>query len=257
MGLCAVDLDEYVEKLNKDLPNSKQIPISNEFLDAVYNQLLELSDTTLTSEEVAVILRNVQLNMKDRVFIMGGCIIDLDEYVESLNDKRSSDNQLPVSYQFLDEVYDRISEFIDESWNIYTFDYDDEITPEKVDSIIENIINETAVTRRFYIPISLISLSEHIADLNLNRPSNKQLALSALFVDELFSKVQNSILNDTAFTINPVTEAVNILLHNVIEELASANEHISTTTAPKNSYWQKLKLYMLQRMNKLNKPKNN
>lgn len=58
MGPCVVDLDEYVEGLNENLQSSEQVPTSNEFLDAVYNQILELPDTASTPEEVDIILHN-------------------------------------------------------------------------------------------------------------------------------------------------------------------------------------------------------
>lgn len=89
--------------------------------------------------------------------------------------------------------------------------------------------------KRIYIPIILSDLDDFVEDLNMDRPSDKQLTLSDDFLDEVFSKVQSSILDDIHFTENPVLEAVNTLIQNVIKELASTDKYVSKATKPKNN----------------------
>ena len=74
--------------------------------------------------------------------------------------------------------------------------------------------------KRIYIPIILSDLDDFVEDLNMDRPSDKQLTLSDDFLDVIFSKVQSSILDDIQFTENPVLEAVDTLIQNTIKELA-------------------------------------
>ena len=89
--------------------------------------------------------------------------------------------------------------------------------------------------KRIYIPIILSDLDDFVEDLNMDRPSDKQLTLSDDFLDVIFSKVQSSILDDIHFTENPVLEAVNTLIQNVIKELASTDKYVSKATTPKNN----------------------
>ena len=89
--------------------------------------------------------------------------------------------------------------------------------------------------KRIYIPIILSDLDDFVEDLNMDRPSDKQLTLSDDFLDVIFSKVQSSILDDIQFTENPVLEAVNTLIQNVIKELASTDKYVSKATTPKNN----------------------
>ncbi len=89
--------------------------------------------------------------------------------------------------------------------------------------------------KRIYIPIILSDLDDFVEDLNMDRPNDKQLTLSDDFLDEVFSKVQSSILDDIHFTENPVLEAVNTLIQNVIKELASTDKYVSKATTPKNN----------------------
>ena len=89
--------------------------------------------------------------------------------------------------------------------------------------------------RRIFIPIILSDLDDFVEDLNMDHPSDKQLTLSDDFLDEVFSKVQSSILDDIHFTENPVLEAVNTLIQNVIKELASTDKYVSKATTPKNN----------------------
>lgn len=87
--------------------------------------------------------------------------------------------------------------------------------------------------KRIYIPIILSDLDDFVEDLNILRPSDKQLTLSDDFLDEVFSKVQSSILDDIQFTENPVLEAVDTLIQNTIKELASTDAYVSKATTPK------------------------
>ena len=89
--------------------------------------------------------------------------------------------------------------------------------------------------RRIFIPIILSDLDDFVEDLNMDRPNDKQLALSDDFLDVIFSRVQSSILDDIHFTENPVLEAVNTLIQNVIKELASTDKYVSKATKPKNN----------------------
>lgn len=89
--------------------------------------------------------------------------------------------------------------------------------------------------KRIYIPIILSDLDDFVEDLNMDRPNDKQLALSDDFLDVIFSRVQSSILDDIHFTENPVLEAVNTLIQNVIKELASTDKYVSKATKPKNN----------------------
>lgn len=89
--------------------------------------------------------------------------------------------------------------------------------------------------QRIYIPIILSDLDDFVEDINELRPSDEQITLSDDFLDEIFSKVQNSILDDVQFTDNPVLEAVNTLIHNTIQELASTNKYVSKASTPKNN----------------------
>ena len=89
--------------------------------------------------------------------------------------------------------------------------------------------------RRIFIPIILSDLDDFVEDLNMDRPSDKQLTLSDDFLDVIFSKVQSSILDDIQFTENPVLEAVDTLIQNVIKELASTDKYVSKATTPKNN----------------------
>ncbi len=89
--------------------------------------------------------------------------------------------------------------------------------------------------KRIYIPIILSDLDDFVADLNALSNSNRQLTLSDEFLDEIFSRVQSSILDDIHFTENPVLEAVNTLIQNVIKELASTDKYVSKATTPKNN----------------------
>lgn len=89
--------------------------------------------------------------------------------------------------------------------------------------------------KRIYIPIILSDLDDFVEDLNMDRPSDKQLTLSDDFLDVIFSKVQSSILDDIQFTENPVLEAVDTLIQNTIKELASTDKYISKATKPKNN----------------------
>lgn len=89
--------------------------------------------------------------------------------------------------------------------------------------------------RRIFIPIILSDLDDFVEDLNMDRPNDKQLALSDDFLDVIFSRVQSSILDDIHFTENPVLEAVNTLIQNVIKELASTDKYVSKATTPKNN----------------------
>ena len=74
--------------------------------------------------------------------------------------------------------------------------------------------------KRIYIPIILSDLDDFVADLNALSNSNRKLTLSDEFLDEIFSRVQSSILDDIHFTEKPVLEAVNTLIQNVIKEIA-------------------------------------
>lgn len=78
--------------------------------------------------------------------------------------------------------------------------------------------------KRIYIPIILSDLDDFV-----------QLTLSDDFLDEVFSKVQSSILDDIQFTENPVLEAVDTLIQNTIKELAKEDKYISKATKPKNN----------------------
>ena len=89
--------------------------------------------------------------------------------------------------------------------------------------------------RRIFIPIILSDLDDFVEDLNMDRPSDKQLTLSDDFLDVIFSKVQSSILDDIQFTENPVLEAVDTLIQNTIKELASTDKYVSKATKPKNN----------------------
>lgn len=89
--------------------------------------------------------------------------------------------------------------------------------------------------KRIYIPIILSDLDDFVEDLNMDRPSDKQLTLSDDFLDVIFSKVQSSILDDIQFTENPVLEAVDTLIQNTIKELASTDKYVSKATTPKNN----------------------
>lgn len=89
--------------------------------------------------------------------------------------------------------------------------------------------------RRIFIPIILSDLDDFVEDLNMDRPNDKQLALSDDFLDVIFSKVQSSILDDIQFTENPVLEAVDTLIQNTIKELASTDKYVSKATKPKNN----------------------
>lgn len=89
--------------------------------------------------------------------------------------------------------------------------------------------------KRIYIPIILSDLDDFVEDLNMDRPSDKQLTLSDDFLDVIFSKVQSSILDDIQFTENPVLEAVDTLIQNTIKELASTDKYVSKATKPKNN----------------------
>lgn len=89
--------------------------------------------------------------------------------------------------------------------------------------------------KRIYIPIILSDLDDFVEDLNILRPSDKQLTLSDDFLDEVFNKVQSSILDDIQFTENPVLEAVDTLIQNTIKELASTDAYVSKATTPKNN----------------------
>ncbi len=89
--------------------------------------------------------------------------------------------------------------------------------------------------RRIFIPIILSDLDDFVEDLNMDRPSDKQLTLSDDFLDVIFSKVQSSILDDIQFTENPVLEAVDTLIQNTIKELASTDKYVSKATTPKNN----------------------
>jgi hypothetical protein len=89
--------------------------------------------------------------------------------------------------------------------------------------------------KRIYIPIILSDLDDFVEDLNMDRPSDKQLTLSDDFLDEVFSKVQSSILDDIQFTENPVLEAVDTLIQNTIKELEKEDKYISKATKPKNN----------------------
>lgn len=89
--------------------------------------------------------------------------------------------------------------------------------------------------KRIYIPIILSDLDDFVADLNALSNSNRKLTLSDEFLDEIFSRVQSSILDDIHFTENPVLEAVNTLIQNVIKELAKEDKYISKATKPKNN----------------------
>ena len=86
--------------------------------------------------------------------------------------------------------------------------------------------------QRIYIPIILSDLDDFVEDINELRPSDEQITLSDDFLDEIFSEVQNSILDDVQFTDNPVLEAVNTLIHNTIQELASTNKYVSKASTP-------------------------
>ena len=46
--------------------------------------------------------------------------------------------------------------------------------------------------QRIYIPIILSDLDDFVEDINELRPSDEQITLSDDFLDEIFSKVQNS-----------------------------------------------------------------
>ena len=89
--------------------------------------------------------------------------------------------------------------------------------------------------KRIYIPIILSDLDDFVEDLNMDRPSDKQLTLSDDFLDVIFSRVQSSILDDIHFTENPVLEAVDTLIQNTIKELASTDKYVSKATKPKNN----------------------
>ena len=89
--------------------------------------------------------------------------------------------------------------------------------------------------KRIYIPIILSDLDDFVADLNALSNSNRKLTLSDEFLDEIFSRVQSSILDDIHFTENPVLEAVNTLIQNVIKELASTDAYVSKATTPKTN----------------------
>lgn len=89
--------------------------------------------------------------------------------------------------------------------------------------------------RRIFIPIILSDLDDFVEDLNMDRPNDKQLALSDDFLDVIFSRVQSSILDDIQFTENPVLEAVDTLIQNTIKELASTDKYVSKATKPKNT----------------------
>mgnify|MGYP007040098196 FL=1 len=89
--------------------------------------------------------------------------------------------------------------------------------------------------RRIYIPIILSDLDDFVADLNAVSNSDRKLTLSDDFLDEIFSKVQSSILDDIHFTENPVLEAVNTLIQEAIKELASTGKYVSKATTPKNN----------------------
>jgi hypothetical protein len=69
----------------------------------------------------------------NRVFICRRYAIDLDEYVEGLNETRSNNEQIPLSDTFLDEVYNQILELPDEL-------FPDAITVEEISTIIEEVI---------------------------------------------------------------------------------------------------------------------
>lgn len=89
--------------------------------------------------------------------------------------------------------------------------------------------------KRIYIPIILSDLDDFVEDLNIDRPSDKQLTLSDDFLDEIFSRVQSSILDDIHFTKNPILEAANTLIQETIKELASTGKYVSKATTPKNN----------------------
>ena len=89
--------------------------------------------------------------------------------------------------------------------------------------------------RRIFIPIILSDLDDFVEDLNMDRPNDKQLALSDDFLDVIFSRVQSSILDDIQFTENPVLEAVDTLIQNTIKELASTDRYVSKAAKPKNN----------------------
>lgn len=89
--------------------------------------------------------------------------------------------------------------------------------------------------KRIYIPIILSDLDDFVADLNAASNSDGKLTLSDDFLDEIFSKVQSSILDDIHFTKNPVLEAANTLIQETIKELASTDKYVSKATTPKNN----------------------
>ena len=80
--------------------------------------------------------------MTDRVLIIGPCMVDVDEYIEDLNDERSSNDQLPVSNEFLDEVYSQLMDLPDEHFG-------NGLTPEEVATLIHNVINKLTSTDEY------------------------------------------------------------------------------------------------------------